>query len=409
MSNRTVESTVLAFGSPFVQNGSLRDVIYRVDDPLVQKHSMYGRGGRPVKFKKLRIWGRQILEGLIALKEHGFTYIPLHSGNVMVLSDSAGSYRVVIAGWESAVFGSGLGDGLGRLVQKTVSLAEAEYFAVVFGYLFFEMAFGIEMLEHKPNYTGLSSSRRRWNSPIRRILDLIFEGGWITPNEEPFSDDDLVDEDQKSDHSSSADNDEVLNTESEIKDEQNSTENSLEVDKNKSEIDVEEVFDSGHDSRKSSKKSNRSNSTRNRYGKGIVTIEEVAELSFFQFTEDENVDIKSNPIQLPEGVLDSNDVKVWKDLLKKCCFDASFEGKERQHKRAKESARTLKPRSPSRKGRYKRIRKTNTAYKTGSDKTVDNGNTANKNLNASEHSENGQIQLQRIKMIPKKIGKLKSR
>lgn len=91
VSNRTVESTVLAFGNPFVQSGSLRDLIYRVDDPLVQKHSMYGRGGRPVKFKKMRIWGRQILEGLIALKEHGFTHIPLHSGNVMVLSDSAGS------------------------------------------------------------------------------------------------------------------------------------------------------------------------------------------------------------------------------------------------------------------------------------------------------------------------------
>ena len=120
-----------------------------------------------------------------------------------------------------------------------------------------------------------------------------------------------------------------------------------------------------------------------------MTIEEVAELSFFQFTEDENVDIKSNPIQLPEGVLDSNDVKEWKDLLKKCCFDASFEGKDRQHKRAKESARTLKPRSPSRKGRYKRIRKTSTACKVEDNKNLDTSNTTNKNLNTSEHSVSG--------------------
>ena len=112
------------------------------------------------------------------------------------------------------------------------------------------------------------------------------------------------------------------------------------------------------------------------------------------------MDIKSNQYNY-QRILDSNDVKEWKDLLKKCCFDASFEGKERQHKRAKESARTLKPRSPSRKGRYKRTRKTNTAYKTGSDKTVDNGNAANKDLNASEHSENGPDPTPKDKNDPK--------
>ena len=55
VSNRTTENPVLAFGNPFVPSGSPRDLIYRVQDPLVQKKSMYGRGGRLVKFKKLRM------------------------------------------------------------------------------------------------------------------------------------------------------------------------------------------------------------------------------------------------------------------------------------------------------------------------------------------------------------------
>ena len=57
--------------------------------------------------------------------------------------------------------------------------------------------------------------------------------------------------------------------------------------------DVEEVF---HDNSKKKKRktnnkkgsSNNNNSTRARYHDGIVTLEEIAELSFFQFTEDEN-------------------------------------------------------------------------------------------------------------------------
>ena len=435
VSNRTTENPVLAFGNPFVPSGSLRDLIYRVQDPLVQKKSMYGRGGRPVKFKKLRVWGRQILEGLIALKQHGFSYIPLHTGNVMVLSDSAGSYRVVITGWETAVFGCGLSNKRSRLVKKTVSLNTTEHLAVIFGYLFFEMAFGIEMIEYKPNYTGLSASRRRWNSPIRRILDLIFEGGWITPEEEPFSDDDGNNNDEEDDDDSDKEEDDG----NEENGDHNSNESNKQKDDDDNDInendnnekqckisedieDVEEVF---HDNSKKKKRktnnkkgsSNNNNSTRARYHDGIVTLEEIAELSFFQFTEDENVDIKSNPIQLPEDILDEDDVDDWKQLLKKCCHDASLEGKEMHKIQAKKEAISLKPRSPNRKkGRYNRSRKggstyqslrsdflnNNTTTNTDATNAVNNGNTNNSSNNGNNINNNSNAKTAEEKPVVEK-------
>ena len=266
------------------------------------------------------------------------------------------------------------------------------------------------VFEYKPNYTGLSASRRRWNSPIRRILDLIFEGGWITPEEEPFSDDDGNNNDEEDDDDSDKEEDDG----NEENGDHNSNESNKQKDDDDNDInendnnekqckisedieDVEEVF---HDNSKKKKRktnnkkgsSNNNNSTRARYHDGIVTLEEIAELSFFQFTEDENVDIKSNPIQLPEDILDEDDVDDWKQLLKKCCHDASLEGKEMHKIQAKKEAISLKPRSPNRKkGRYNRSRKggstyqslrsdflnNNTTTNTDATNAVNNGNTNN--------------------------------
>ena len=48
---------------------------------------------------------------------------------------------------------------------------------LIFGHLFFEMSFGLELDDVVPDYTGTHPTRRFYDHPVRRVLDLIFEGG----------------------------------------------------------------------------------------------------------------------------------------------------------------------------------------------------------------------------------------
>ena len=285
ISNRPNELPVIAVGNPFITGGSLRDLIYKVHNPMLQHQSMYKQGGRPLRTNKIRVWGRQILEALIALKKHGFSNTPLHCGNVLVLSDAVGSYRVVLTGYESSLFGyRTFNKTLDRLIRKAVSKRKAEPLAVTFGFMFFEMAFGMKLEFSKPDYTGLNASRRRWNSPFRRILDLIFEGCWMEDNEEPLSEED---------------EDAELTGKKEGEKGNLST---LEVDAAGDEIiDAENAkTDYAYPQRK----------------KGRVKLEELASLGFFQ---PEDVGIMSVPLELTNDSLDEAGIERWHEVLSECC------------------------------------------------------------------------------------------
>jgi hypothetical protein len=366
VSNRSTEFPVIAVGNPFIKAGSLRDLIYKVQDPLLQRKKMYTRGGRPLKINKLRIWGRQILEGLIALKKHGFTNIPLHCGNVLVLSDAVGSYRIVLTGYETALFGyrSCFAEDIDRLIKKAASKRRAEPLAIIFGFLFFEMAFGMKLEYSKPDYTGLSATRQRWNSPVRRILDLIFEGGWVRDEEEPFSSEDeaggRAEEVQKNDRGDGAED--GAKEESAGADSKDAPGEGVEAgddskkgqDEGALELEVEELKTDYFYPEKRKK--------------GRVKLEEIVSVGFFQFPDQEDIGIMSVPIDLSADEFPDNFSSEWKSMLAECCTTGYWKAKKKG-KHAKESGKggprteDVSPLSDklvvekTRRGRYRRKRR----------------------------------------------------
>jgi PX domain-containing protein kinase-like protein len=69
--------------------GSLKDLIYQVKSPKVQYSKKYrGVRAQGIAAESVRCYGRQMLEGLRALHDKGIAYGHLHTGNVMLLTDT---------------------------------------------------------------------------------------------------------------------------------------------------------------------------------------------------------------------------------------------------------------------------------------------------------------------------------
>ena len=190
--------------------------------------------GQPLPIRKLQIWGRQVLEGMLALQRMGLRPVHVHAGNVMIASNDdlrvrereqfsrwrrrsqrrgkprgrtsqenrAGddsctddiefdesqslyrnwdSHRVVLCGFENTLLGLPMSTPqLRRRVKKAHADGFSEVETIIFGHLFFEMAFGVALDGVIPDYTGLDAERRYYDHPVRHVLDLIFEGGRFT-------------------------------------------------------------------------------------------------------------------------------------------------------------------------------------------------------------------------------------
>lgn len=70
----------------FCDKGSIKDLIYGKQNPKLTYNDKYLRegGGRPLRPKMIRTFGRHVLEALSALNAKGIVCDCLHSGNVLI-------------------------------------------------------------------------------------------------------------------------------------------------------------------------------------------------------------------------------------------------------------------------------------------------------------------------------------
>ena len=227
---------MVAISRPLSEVGSLRDYIYRSMDKegalrAQEQRRISGQTdvvlpvGQPLPIQKLRLWGRQILEAMLALQRLGLRPIHVHAGNVMIVSNDDlrvlereqyrrramhrkkrssqnvklsnrdpeevlefdenhslyeqwDSHRIVLCGFENSLLGLPMSTPqLRRRIRKAHADGFSELEALIFGHLFFEMSFGVALDDVVPHYEGLDANRRVYTHPIRSVLDLIFEGG----------------------------------------------------------------------------------------------------------------------------------------------------------------------------------------------------------------------------------------
>eukprot|EP01112_Ceratiomyxa_fruticulosa_P011386 TRINITY_DN3085_c1_g1_i1.p1 TRINITY_DN3085_c1_g1~~TRINITY_DN3085_c1_g1_i1.p1 ORF type:complete len:564 (-),score=99.57 TRINITY_DN3085_c1_g1_i1:75-1766(-) len=118
----------------FSQNGSLKDLIYKVKPTTGPYEKRYGISERKpssgVSQKQLPKFCKQILEGMLYLKSKGLAFVHLHAGNVL-LSDND---TCVITDVENSLL------GLRPILPGSIENSNPE--CTCFGYLLYEMVMG---------------------------------------------------------------------------------------------------------------------------------------------------------------------------------------------------------------------------------------------------------------------------
>ncbi|KAL3274076.1 hypothetical protein HHI36_015494 [Cryptolaemus montrouzieri] len=145
----------IALITPLNPDGSLRDLIYK--SPWEEEYSQKYMGrGEGLPLRMIQCLGRQILEGLLFLRNREFpAFHHLHSGNVIIQNGVAR-----LAGLENTLF---------NLTPRSPSPFET----IAFGYLLFEMAAGYE-LAAPPNQAHLQLELERYPK-VAEALDYIFQ------------------------------------------------------------------------------------------------------------------------------------------------------------------------------------------------------------------------------------------
>ncbi|XP_023234405.1 slowpoke-binding protein-like isoform X4 [Centruroides sculpturatus] len=155
----------VVFIMPFNDKGSLKDLIYQSNcqHDWREKYQYYGTGLSESQIQQL---GRQILEGMIFMREHGFpTFGHLHCGNVIIQNGVAR-----ISGLENVLLGNTT--RIYFLLQKYICDNQDCVDSICFGHLLFEMAAGYELNTPYPkekNYRDLNHCPR-----IIKVLKFIF-------------------------------------------------------------------------------------------------------------------------------------------------------------------------------------------------------------------------------------------
>lgn len=150
---------------PFNDKGSLKDLIYQSNcqQDWREKYQYYGTGLSESQIQQL---GRQILEGMIFLREHGFpNFGHLHCGNIIIQNGVAR-----ISGLENVLLGNTT--RIYFLLQKYICDNQDCIDSISFGHLLFEMAAGYELNTPYPkekNYRDLNHCPR-----IIKVLKFIF-------------------------------------------------------------------------------------------------------------------------------------------------------------------------------------------------------------------------------------------
>ncbi|XP_044252578.1 slowpoke-binding protein isoform X2 [Tribolium madens] len=141
--------------SPLNPSGSLKDLIY--GSPWHEDYDKkYNSKGEGLPLRTVQCLGRQILEGLLFLRNRYFPpFYHLHSGNVIIQNGVAR-----IAGLENALLG---------LLPRAPSAPET----LAFGYILFEMTAGYE-LPKPPSPAHLQLELER-APKVAEALELIFQ------------------------------------------------------------------------------------------------------------------------------------------------------------------------------------------------------------------------------------------
>eukprot|EP00742_Colponemidia_sp_Colp-10_P011310 GILJ01012551.1.p1 GENE.GILJ01012551.1~~GILJ01012551.1.p1 ORF type:complete len:558 (+),score=66.51 GILJ01012551.1:287-1960(+) len=168
---------------PFVEKGSIRDVLHKNANPKHTARIKYGTSSRLNSLHPQRVskFGRQILEGIAYTESCGVPSLHLHAGNVLL---DNGVCR--ISEWENSMLG--LHHSQEALLTPLVSippppsknpiprenrsrpLAKIDPTVLSFGHLIFEMATGYSLEIPKPK----DSDYRRLPESMHKVIQGIF-------------------------------------------------------------------------------------------------------------------------------------------------------------------------------------------------------------------------------------------
>ncbi|GMI09599.1 hypothetical protein TrVE_jg10428 [Triparma verrucosa] len=188
MSNNDSESSITNVNSPnssstmdilvarkLCERGSLRDEIYGVGDPQDSYITKYPpkTKGVPLHPKKIRNYGRQILEAVLALQKRGITCYNLSSSNVMVDWDEASkNYVAKISDIENSLLCKRPSSSLENLTLVHENRVDVD--VLHFGHLLFEMALGHRLHKSTPCQSVLKNEYEGVNAEISEVLWMIF-------------------------------------------------------------------------------------------------------------------------------------------------------------------------------------------------------------------------------------------
>jgi len=158
---------------PYYPRGSIRDEIYKNSNPTDPCSSKYPRSakGTPLHHKKIRTYGRQILEAMLFLKKKNITVYNLSSSNVLLRSDGTHSIAQ-LTDIENSLLCKAPATSLENLTLCYESRVNVD--ALHFGHLLFEMALGHRLSKPCPCPSVLKSDYEGVNAEIAQVLNLIF-------------------------------------------------------------------------------------------------------------------------------------------------------------------------------------------------------------------------------------------
>ncbi|KAF2074987.1 hypothetical protein CYY_003726 [Polysphondylium violaceum] len=153
---------------PFYAKGSLRDYIHQAK-PKNGTYSQRYETHFSLNEKIISKFGRQILEGLLFLKENNFPYFHLNCGNIL-LDDST----CLISDFENAFLG--LKPRYADFITKFSDKLDAE--VLTFGLVLFEMGCGYEVENPEAVEIGIPS---HCHPEVKKVLESIFKPWYGNP------------------------------------------------------------------------------------------------------------------------------------------------------------------------------------------------------------------------------------
>ncbi|RUS80635.1 hypothetical protein EGW08_011585 [Elysia chlorotica] len=139
----SLEQSMVFVFQPVSLRGSLKDIIYqcRYSESWYSKYSQRHKG---LPVQSIRTYGKQVLTGLLYLKEKGFpVHGNIHAGNIMF---DDGICRV--SGYENRFLANT--SRVFTLVKKKLKENPDALDSLCFGHLLYEMAFGFELSSAHP-------------------------------------------------------------------------------------------------------------------------------------------------------------------------------------------------------------------------------------------------------------------